>query len=304
MPRPLKIGVQLPEVEYEYTWPQLKEMATIAEDIGLDSIWLGDHLMYRYADTSRAPRGPFEAWSTLAALAAVTERVQLGPLVASALFHSPPMMAKKAATIDQISNGRFVFGIGAGWHEPEYRGFSFPFDKRFSRFAEAFAIIRELFETGESTFHGEFYDIEGSLLFPKPVQPGGPPIMIGSYGEKMLELTLPHVKMWNAWSQDYGNSREGLSDLLQRVDGIAERVGRDPATLVKTVAPLIRMEGGSGRVSDYGAPEGIDGREPGRIAEELIAYAEMGVDHVQLVLDPINAGSIAALAPMLEELDS
>ncbi|HEV2073568.1 MAG TPA: LLM class flavin-dependent oxidoreductase, partial [Thermomicrobiales bacterium] len=175
MPRPLKIGVQLPEVEYEYTWPQLKEMAVIAEEIGLDSIWLGDHLMYRYADPKRAPRGPFEAWSTLAALAAVTERVQLGPLVASALFHSPPMITKKAATIDQISNGRFVLGLGAGWHEPEYRGFGFPYDHRFSRFAEAFGIIRELMTTGESTFHGEFYDIDGALLFPKPVQPGGPP---------------------------------------------------------------------------------------------------------------------------------
>lgn len=304
MSRPLKIGVQLPEVEYEYTWSQLKEMATIAEDIGLDSIWLGDHLMYRYADATRAPRGPFEAWSTLAALAAVTEQVQLGPLVASALFHSPPMIAKKAATINQISNGRFVLGLGAGWHEPEYRGFGFPFDKRFSRFAEAFTVIQELLETGESTLHGEFYDIDGALLFPKPVQSGGPPIMIGSYGEKMLELTLPYVAMWNAWCQDYGNTREGLAALLERVDSIAERVGRDPGTLEKTICPLFRMEGGSGRFSDYGAPEPIDGREPGRIIEELTAYAEMGVDHVQLVLDPINAETIAALMPVLEELDN
>jgi len=304
MTRPLNIGVQLPEVEYEYTWPQLKEMAILAEDIGLDSIWLGDHLMYRYSDASRQPRGPFEAWSTLAALAAVTERVQLGPLVASALFHSPPMIAKKAATIDQISNGRFVLGLGAGWHEPEYLGFGFPFDRRFGRFAEAYAIIRDLLTTGETTFRGEFYNIEGALLFPKPVQAGGPPIMIGSKGHRMLELTLPHVAMWNAWSADYGNTRQGLKALLSEVDGMCERVGRDPATLIKTICPMIRMEGGSGRISDYGAPEPIDGREPGRIAEELHACAEMGVDHVQLVLDPINAESIAALAPVLEQLDS
>jgi alkanesulfonate monooxygenase SsuD/methylene tetrahydromethanopterin reductase-like flavin-dependent oxidoreductase (luciferase family) len=303
MPRPLKIGVQLPEVEYEYTWPQLKEMALLAEDIGLDSVWLGDHLMYRYEKQQREPRGPYEAWSTLAAIAAVTERIQLGPLVASALFHSPVMIAKKAATIDQISNGRFILGLGAGWHEPEYRGFGFPFDHRFSRFAEAFAIIRELFETGEFTFHGEYYDIDGGLLFPKPVQPGGPPVMIGSYGEKMLELTLPHVPMWNAWSQDYGNSREGLQTLVDRVDSIAERVGRDPSTLTKTVAPLIRMKGGSGRVSEYGVPEGLDGTDIGFIADELAAYAEIGISHVQLVLDPITADTIADLAPLLERLD-
>lgn len=304
MTRPLKIGIQLPEVEYEYTWPQLEEMARVAEGIGLDSIWLGDHLMYRYADGRREPRGPFEAWTTLAALAAVTERVQLGPLVASALFHTPPMIAKMAATVDAISRGRFVLGIGAGWHEPEYRGFGIPFDHRFSRFAEAYTVIRELFATGESTLHGEFYDIDGALLFPKPAQPGGPPVMIGSYGEKMLRLTLPDVEMWNAWSQDYGNSRKGLQKLLDRVDAICEDVGRDPATLVKTVAPLVRMKGGSGRVSDYGVPQGLDGTDIGRLADELNAYAEMGVAHVQLVLDPITAETVSDLAPLLERLDA
>jgi alkanesulfonate monooxygenase SsuD/methylene tetrahydromethanopterin reductase-like flavin-dependent oxidoreductase (luciferase family) len=304
MPRPLKIGVQLPEVEYEYTWPQLEEMARVAEDIGLDSIWLGDHLMYRYKGGSRAPRGPFEAWTTLAALAAATNRVQLGPLVASALFHTPPMIAKMAATVDNISNGRLILGIGAGWHEPEYRGFGIPYDHRFSRFAEAYSVIRELFASGESTLHGEYYDIDGALLFPKPVQPGGPPVMIGSYGEKMLELTLPDVEMWNAWSQDYGNTREGLKKLLDRVDGIAERVGREPSTLVKTVAPLIRMKGGSGRVSEYGVPQGLDGTDIGLLADELNAYAEMGIAHVQLVLDPITATTIADLAPLLQRLDA
>jgi alkanesulfonate monooxygenase SsuD/methylene tetrahydromethanopterin reductase-like flavin-dependent oxidoreductase (luciferase family) len=275
----------------------------IAEQIGLDSVWLGDHLMYRYEVAQREPRGPYEAWTTLAAIAAVTERVQIGPLVASALFHSPPMLAKKAATVDQISNGRLVLGIGAGWHEPEYKGFGFPFDHRFSRFKEAYAIIRELFATGECTFHGEYYTIEESLLFPKPVQAGGPPLMIGSFGEKMLQLTLPNAEMWNAWSQDYGNTREGLQKLLDRVDGIAERVGRDPSTLEKSVAPMLRMKGGSGRISEYGTPAMLDGTDLGLLADELHAYAEMGIAHVQLVLDPITADTISQLAPLLERLD-
>ena len=301
MVRPLKIGVQLPEVEYMYTWPQLREMATVAEEIGLDSIWLGDHLMYR---DDGEPRGPFEAWSTLSALAAATERVQLGPLVASLGFHSPAMIAKKAATIDQISNGRFILGIGSGWSEAEYRGFGFPFDRRVSRFEEAFTVIRELFATGSCDFHGEFYDIEGALLFPEPVQPGGPPLMIGSFGPRMLAITLPHVQMWNAWNHDYGNTREGLARLLSKIDTACEAVGRDPLTLERTICPLVRMTGGKGRASGSGeVVPPLDGTDPEALADELSAYAGMGISHVQLVLDPITAGSIAELEPTLRLLD-
>jgi len=304
MPRPLKIGIQLPEVEYEYTWPQLLEMARIAEDIGLDSIWVGDHLMYP-ATATKPARGPYEVWTTMAALAAATERVQIGPLVASLGFHSPPMIAKKAATIDQISNGRFIFGIGSGWNEAEYRGYGFPFDRRVSRFEEAFTIIRELFATGSCDFHGEFYDIEGAMLFPNPVQAGGPPLMIGSKGSRMLAITLPHVQMWNAWHHDYGNTREGLAELLADIDRACEAVDRDPATLIRTICPLVQLTGGQGRPSGSGeVVPPIDGTDAHVLAAELTAYAEMGVGHVQLVLDPITPGSIAELEPTLRLLDS
>jgi len=304
MARPLKIGVQLPEVEYDYTWPQLEEMASVAEAIGLDSIWLGDHLMYRDA---KGARGPFEAWSTMSALAAVTKRAQIGPLVASLGFHSPAMIAKKATTIDRISNGRFILGIGSGWNEAEYRGFGFPFDHRVSRFAEAFTIIRALFETGECDFHGEFYDIDRAELFPKPVQPGGPPLMVGSIGSRMLAITLPHVQMWNAWHHDYGNTHAGLAELLAKIDRACEAVGRDPATLDRTICPLVRMPGGTGRATTYSGGEEIppiDGTDPAALVDELAAYAEMGVSHVQLVLDPITADSIARLERTLRLLDA
>ncbi len=301
--RPLRIGVQLPEVEYEYDWPQLKEMALLAERIGLDSIWVGDHLMYPPSGTKPA-RGPFEAWSALSALAAVTERVQLGPLVASLGFHTPPMIAKKAATIDRISNGRFILGIGSGWNEAEYRGYGFPYDRRVSRFEEAFSIIRELFATGTCDFHGDFYDIEGALLFPKPVQPGGPPLMVGSFGTRMLAITLPYVPMWNAWSHDYGNTRDGLAALLARIDAACESVGRDPATLERTVCPLVQMTGGMGRPSGSGeVVPPIDGTDPQALTAELTALAEMGISHVMLVLDPITPGAIAELEPALRLLD-
>jgi alkanesulfonate monooxygenase SsuD/methylene tetrahydromethanopterin reductase-like flavin-dependent oxidoreductase (luciferase family) len=300
----MKIGVQLPEVEYEVDWPELRQMALVAESIGVDSIWLGDHLMYRY-DDGRPPRGPFEAWSTMAALAAVTERVQIGPLVASLGFHTPPMIAKKAATIDRISDGRFILGIGSGWNEAEYRGYGFPYDHRVSRFAEALAIIRELFASGECTFHGDWHDIEGALLFPKPVQPGGPPLMLGSFGSRMLRIALPHVQMWNAWNYDYGNTREGLAALLAQIDAACETVGRDPATLERTVCPLVRMTGGTGRAGGADEPmPPIDGTDPAALADELTALAAMGIAHVMLVLDPITADAIAELAPMLRLLDA
>ena len=298
----MKIGVQLPEVEYVYTWPQYAEMARVTEEIGLDSLWVGDHLMYRYSDPAKSPRGPFESWTTLSALAAITSRVELGHLVASALFHTPPMIAKMAATVDQISGGRFILGLGAGWHEPEYRGFGIPYDHRFSRFTEAYAVIRELLATGESSLHGEYYEIEDALLFPKPVRPGGPPIMIGSFGQKMLELTLPNVEMWNAWSQDYGGTFEGLQALLDRIDSVCEQVGRDPSTLVKTVAPLIGMPGARGRLSEYGAPPALDGTDPHKLAADLQRFEEMGVAHLQLVLDPINAETIAQIQDVLSIL--
>ena len=307
MVRPLKVGVQLPEVEYEYTWPQLAEMAKIAEDVRLDSIWLGDHLMYRYQRREREPRGPFEAWTTLGALAAITNRVELGPLVASLGFHSPAMIAKKAATVDQISGGRFILGIGSGWHEPEYRGFGFPFDHRVSRFAEAFTIIRTLFETGECDFHGEYYDIEGAVLFPKPVRPGGIPLMLGSRGPRMMEIALPHVQMWNAWYEDYDNNRDGLARLLGEIDAGCEKVARDPQTLVRTTCPLVRMKGGRGRISDFPGQSGdspLNGEDPEALADELRAYAELGVGHVMLVIDPVNASSIADLQKVLALLDA
>ncbi len=306
MVRPLKVGVQLPEVEYEYTWPQLAELAKIAEDVRLDSIWLGDHLMYRYQRREREPRGPFEAWTTLGALAAITHRVELGPLVASLGFHSPAMIAKKAATIDQISGGRFILGIGSGWHEPEYRGFGFPFDHRVSRFEEAFTVLRTLLETGECDFEGDYYTIEGGLLFPKPVRPGGIPLMLGSRGPRMMEIALPHVQLWNGWYEDYENGRDGLARLLAEIDTACERAGRDPKTLVRTVCPLVRMKGGRGRISDFPGQSGdrpLNGEDPEALADELRAYAELGVGHVMLVIDPITASSIADLQKVLALLD-
>ncbi|MFW5470081.1 LLM class flavin-dependent oxidoreductase [Knoellia sp. CPCC 206435] len=152
MTRRCKVGVQLPEVERFVPWPDYLDLARRVEAAGYDSIWVGDHLLYDLP--SGLTRGPYEAWTTLAAVAAVTERVEIGPLVASTSFHSPAMLAKQAATVDAISQGRLIVGLGAGWNRREYDAFGFPYDRRVSRFEEAMAIIVPLLRTGRTTFHG------------------------------------------------------------------------------------------------------------------------------------------------------
>jgi len=168
-----------------------------AERIGLDSVWVGEHLLYRYPDGEE--RGPWEAWSQLAALAEATQRVEIGPLVACTSFHNPALLAKQAATLDEISGGRLILGLGAGWNEVEYRAFGIPYDHRVSRFEEAFTIIRSLLRDGHVDFSGRYYAARDCTLIPRGPRPEGPPLMIGSTGARMLHITLPHVDAWNAW---------------------------------------------------------------------------------------------------------
>jgi alkanesulfonate monooxygenase SsuD/methylene tetrahydromethanopterin reductase-like flavin-dependent oxidoreductase (luciferase family) len=301
--RALKVGIQLPEVEWEARWSDLRAMALRAEELGFDSAWYGDHLLYRRPGDDRA-RGPWEAWTVLAGLAAVTSRITLGPLVAATAFHAPAMLAKQAATVDEISGGRLVLGLGAGWNETEFAAFGFPFDRRISRFAEAFTIIRTLLREGAIDFAGEFFTARDCELVPRP-RPGGPPLMIGSTGPRMLEITAPHVNAWNAWFDAFRNRPAGIAPLRERVDAAARAAGRDPAGIERTVAVLVRLPGGQGRFQGDAAQvtgPPVEGR-PEEIAAALRALAAEGIAHVQLVVDPITLASLDALAPVLEDLD-
>jgi alkanesulfonate monooxygenase SsuD/methylene tetrahydromethanopterin reductase-like flavin-dependent oxidoreductase (luciferase family) len=303
MTRPLKIGIQLPEVERVVRWTELREMALLAEHIGLDSIWVGDHLLYR--DRGPAPVGPWEAWSQLAALAAVTTRVQIGPLVAATGFHNPAMLAAKASAVAEISHDRLILGLGAGWNEAEYRAFGFPFDQRVSRFEEAFTIIRRLLRDGYVDLDGRFYQVRDLPLLPPPTRPGGPPLMVGSIGPRMLEITLPHVDAWNAYFVWFENTVEGYLPLRDRVDAACRAVGRDPVEVERTLALLVAFPGAVGRPAGRDTesqPEPIRG-DAATLAPTLRAFADAGVAHVQLVLDPITLESIAALEPTLAALD-
>jgi alkanesulfonate monooxygenase SsuD/methylene tetrahydromethanopterin reductase-like flavin-dependent oxidoreductase (luciferase family) len=301
----MKVGVQLPEVEWVARWPQLREMARTAEEIGLDSIWVGDHLLYR--GDGLPSRGPWEAWTTLAAIAAATERIELGPLVAATSFHNPAMLAKQAATVDEISGGRLVLGLGAGWNEAEYLAYGFPFDHRVSRFEEAFTIVRTLLADGRCDFHGTYYDVQDCELLPRGPRHGereGPPLMIGSMGERMLSITLPWVQAWNAWYAWFGNSVEGYLPLRDAVDAACRAAGRDPAEVERTLALLVAFPGAKERSpGDATEAEATPiPSDPDHLAATLRAFADEGVGHVQLVLNPINAETIAGLAPALTKL--
>jgi alkanesulfonate monooxygenase SsuD/methylene tetrahydromethanopterin reductase-like flavin-dependent oxidoreductase (luciferase family) len=302
--RPLGVGVQLPEVEREVRWPELRAIARTAEQAGFDSIWYGDHLLYRYA--SGETRGPWEAWTTLAALAEATGRVALGPLVAATAFHAPFMLAKLAATVDEISGGRLILGLGAGWNDVEFAALGVPFDHRIARFEEAFTIVRTLLAEGAIDFRGTYVSARDAELVPRPARPGGPPLLVGSIGPRMLAITLPHVQAWNAWYADTRNTPDGVPPLIALVDDAARAAGRDPMEIERTVAVQVRMPGGTGRIMGDTDPRmqvvPLAGT-PSEVAEGLRAYARAGIGHVQLVVDPITEASVAALAPMLEELD-
>jgi probable F420-dependent oxidoreductase len=279
----VKLGIQLPEAERVVGWPEYVEMARAAEASGYDSIWLGDHLLY-----DDPPRGPHEMWTLLAGLAAVTERVRLGPLVACTAFHPPAVLAKMAATVDEISRGRLILGLGAGWNRREFAAFDLPYDRRVARFEEAFAIIRELL-AGETVLRqGRFHSADRPVLLPAP--PRRIPLMIGSNGPRMLAATLPHVDAWNTWFADTRNTPEGFAQINARVSEAAERAGRDPQTLLRSVCVYVQLDGAGERESE------VEPVTPDALPAALTAYAEAGADEVILVADPITEASVRALA--------
>lgn len=278
-------------------------MARTAEGVGFDSLWLGDHLLYDLP--GGVTRGPWEAWTALAALAAATERVELGPLVASTSFHAPAMLAKQAATVDAISGGRLIVGLGAGWNEREYRAFGFPYDHRVSRFEEAFTIIRGLLRGGRVDFDGAYYRVEDCVLDPGPTRPGGPPLMLGSASPRMMRIGLPHVDAWNVWWSDYGNTPDGFAAVRDRVDEAAVQAGRMPGEVAATAAVLVSLPGGTGRLTGdvSGGPIRPVQGSPADISGHLEAMAGAGATHLQLVVDPITMGSIEMLGDVLATLD-
>ena len=288
----MKVGVQLPEVERDVRWPEYAQLARAAEETGFDSIWVGDHLLYR--GDGLPERSPWDCWTVLAGLAAVTERVELGPLVACTAFREPGLLARAAAAVDEVSAGRLRLAVGAGWNEDEFRAFGLPFDHRVSRFEEAFEIVRRLLAGERVTVKGRYHEVDDAVLLPSPAR--RPPLMVGGDGARLLAATVPHVEAWNTWFNRFGNRPEGFLALNERIDEACERAGRDPRTLVRSACLLVEVEGGRGERGTDPASPPIPGD---RLAPFFGEFAEAGVDEAILVLDPINEHSIRSLRTAL-----
>lgn len=262
---------------------EIRELALRAESAGLDSIWVYDHLLHR-ADGETL--GIHEGWTVLAALAEATERIELGTLVMCTGFRNPALLAKMAATLDHLSGGRLILGLGAGWHDPEFTAFGYPTDHKVGRFAEALDLIAALIRTGRADADGRWVRARDAVLEP-PARPGLP-ILVAGTGPRMLDLTARHADAWNdAW---FGEPDEELDAHRTALAAACRDAGRDPSTIAVTVGVTVRP----------GAPAGAASPAlcgtPAEIARGLAAHADAGVDHVAALLEPTTAGTLAALA--------
>jgi alkanesulfonate monooxygenase SsuD/methylene tetrahydromethanopterin reductase-like flavin-dependent oxidoreductase (luciferase family) len=230
----------------------------------------------------------------LSALAAATERVRLGPLVACAGFHPPGLIAKMAATIDEVSGGRFVLGLGAGWNAQEFAAFGIPYDHRVSRFEEAFAIVRGLLAGERVTLAGRYWQADDAVLLPPPAR--RTPLMIGSNGPRVLGIALPHVDGWNTWYTDFGNTAEGFAALNERISAAARDAGRAPEEIERSACVHVVLDrADAGRPIEVPPLEGT----PEQVAARLRELAEAGADEAILVVSPITERSIRALAEVV-----
>jgi probable F420-dependent oxidoreductase len=306
---PLQLGVLLRTGEQAKPagrvigWGELREMSQMAEGVGFDTIWVADHLIFRNAGSAvmepGTSRGPLEAWTLLSAIAAVTNTVTLGPFVACNSFREPALLAKMADTLDEVSNGRLLLGLGAGWHEPEYTAFGFPFDHLASRFEEALQIIVPLLKGETVTFHGKYYSVTDAELRPRGPRTSGPPIWIGAKGPRMLRLVARYADAYNTvWHPTPAPAAEAYAKL----DAACAEVGRDPAAIQRTAGCHILVPE-AGDAPD--APPSALSGSADQIAERIWAYhTEAGVSHMTFILDPWTVRAIEQFGKVIEKVRS
>jgi alkanesulfonate monooxygenase SsuD/methylene tetrahydromethanopterin reductase-like flavin-dependent oxidoreductase (luciferase family) len=307
----LGIGFLLMPTEYAAEgrpprWPEMRAMVQRAEELGYDSVWIPDHLIIDIPREGSVPEGAWEAWSLVAALAAVTTRIEIGLLVSCTAFRNPALLAKMADTVDEISGGRLILGLGAGWCEAEFRAFGYPFDHRVSRFAEALAIVSGLLRNGRLDYQGTYYQVRECELRPRGPRPQGPPILVGSSskGERMHRLTAQYADIWN---RDFDGVTPGyepysVADLeasQARLDAACAEVGRDPGTLRRSCGVWVDLPGFAPRES-WAALRG----EPEEIAAGLRRYAGAGYGDVQVWLQHQTIEALEAFAPVLAMVDA
>jgi alkanesulfonate monooxygenase SsuD/methylene tetrahydromethanopterin reductase-like flavin-dependent oxidoreductase (luciferase family) len=314
--RPLEVGLHLPHWEgglggVTPRWSDLLALARQAEAVGFDSLWVADHSWTVENDfyegigrpvppeVADVPAGLWEGWTLLTAVAVATSRIALGPLVACTGFRNPALLAKMADTLDEISGGRLILGLGAGDSLFEHRAMGYPTDHLVSRFEEALAIIRGLFQEGGLDFAGTYYRVDGFELRPRGPRSGGPPIVIGTLANRprMLRLVTRYADVWNGWVA-YDRSRADIvPPLRERVDAACREHGRDPGTLERSLTIQVAQPGQEVPGSDpiAGSPE--------EVAAALRALADEGIGHVQIFLMPTTPATVEEFGAVLEHLD-
>ena len=298
----LRLGLNLPYSAGQMAgatpgWSDIAALARTAEDLGFDAVWISDHVGFGDpASDERAWRGAWEAWTLLSAIAAVTSRVELGTYVLCAPFRNPALLAKMAETLDEISGGRVILGLGAGWNEVEFTSYGYPFDERFGRFEDSLRIIAALLRTGRATHDGRFERARDARLEPRGPRPHGLPIMVGAGGPRMLRLTAELADRWNGSLSTLDETIEGLAAL----DAACVAIGRDPGTIQRSVEVLVRP-GAAGR--DDPPP---DAKELRGTTDELVAtlreYAALGVAELQVQLRPNSMAGLVAFEPVIAAL--
>ena len=284
----MKIGLMLPLGDDEAGgWSNLRQMALTADREGLDSVWGPDHLVFRRDDGEW--RGIHESWTVLTAVAAITERVEIGPLVLALPFRNPALTAKMAAELDAVSGGRLILGLGCGWHEPEFDAFGYPFSHRVGRFQEGLEILVPLLRGETVTFEGRWHRADGAKLLPEPIRPGLP-ILVAGKQPRMLGLVARSANQWNAaWYGDPADADE-LRTRLANLHAALDDAGRDPATLELTAGIFVA-------VADHDdAPKAAIRGDIERIADALARYEELGISHLIAHIWPRTPDAVARLA--------
>lgn len=294
----VRFGVVLPIAQEDGQsappdWPEIRDVAVAIESAGFDSIWVYDHLLFRFDGETT---GIHEAWTVLTAAAAVTTTPELGILVMATEYRNPALLAKMAATLDHISGGRLILGVGCGWHDPEYIAFGYPTDHKVSRFEDSLKIITELIRTGRSDHRGTFHTVDDAVLMP-PARPDLP-ILIAAKRPRMLGLTARYADAWNqAW---FGEPDERLARVRADLAAVCLAEGRDPSTLTDTVGVNVWFDdlisaqaSGSGEVSPTEPSLRGSAEE---VAAGLLAHAEAGTEHVIVSLEPTTPAAVGRLA--------
>jgi probable F420-dependent oxidoreductase len=264
-----------------------------AEADGFDSIWLADHLMYRYP--GEPTRGIWECWTMLAALAEATQRVEVGTLVLCNSFRDPAILAKMATAADEVSDGRLILGIGAGWNEPEYQAFGMPFDHRVGRLDEALQILRPLLRDGHADFTGQYYQALNCDDVPRGPRKEGPPLMVGGEGPRLHKLAARYADLWNT---GYMGEPRTMVEPLAKIEAACREIGRDPATIgVTALIGIWFPEFQPQKPKIFDNPLTGTAKE---IAAAIRGYAELGVRHIMFQCQPYTPEALQRLTEALQ----